>query len=347
MAKKPETTEIAVVPDDIFDLMTPSDDRLELEGSEAGLGTEDIDSSDVRIARVSLLQAMSKACVDEKPGAAPGRMWMSMLDRPATLASDPNKAEARLMFVPVRVMKAQRRWKALEEGGGIECEAPSKYKARNEEGLADAKLEIVTVDGNARVTWVGGTPTDNCLKCAFGPGASALSVGQKVAGAGATGWLPKKLKTLTGEVITLPDKIRAPRCTASIDVLCLVRIPAHENFDAEIVPAMISFARTSYPAGRALAGMMKQAGTREPAWARIYQLKPKKVQNPSGTFYIFTVEMLGSTRPELAAIASELFYASQETEHRAVYDEPDGGFVDATSTSAPPSDNEVAPDGEF
>lgn len=363
MAKKTDETkeETAIVerpetglatPMSVDDLMAPaaaSAARLD----EAGLGSEDVDSSKVVLPRVSLLQMMSKACSEELPGAKAGRWWVTPYNRPATV-------DGTLRFVPVRIYPTQRLWTPLDEGGGLVCEAADgTLTARDANGLAGATLKL-DHDGTSvkSLSWEGGRPTTRCSECVYGPGAAAAAAGREPK-KGGSGWLPKIVTTDDGKRVSIPDELRGPRCTESIDVLALIALPEFKDpesgveMPAELIPAFITFAKTSMGAGKALAGMIKMA-MREPAWARIYNLGSKKVQNDKGTFYIATVQVFGFSQRALMDQAHSLYEATHTQNYTA--DVSDGGeefvggrgdVIDADVSSGPPSDDDPEPGDQF
>lgn len=344
MAKKNEETALAVK-SEVDDLMAPA---ASLQTTGSGLGSEDLGMSDVILPRVSLLQGLSKPVVDDLPGAKAGVFWITPFNRPVT----PN-ASTPLKFVTVKIFPAQRLWRPLTQGGGLECEAPSgNLMATSPNGVMGANLTVEQADGKEVVRWTGGHATDECYKCVYGLGASAAAAGREGQRGVGNGWLPKVV-TVGNRQVRLEDSQRAPKCTSSIDVLALVALPAFKDeangidLPAEIVPAFISFSRTGHPAGKSLAGMIKMS-PREPAWAKIYNLGCKKVQNDKGTFYVPTVQVFAFAKPALGERAAALYEETKTVAFRATMDEEEH-VIDATpvSESAPPADDAPAPKDDF
>jgi hypothetical protein len=349
--KKEEETEtgLAVVEED--DMMVPVIAPTYGE-DDAGLGSEDVGAGDVILPRVSLLQGLSTAVAEDLPGAKAGVYWLTPANRPLGKPGDP------IRFTVVRIYPTQRLWTPLNEGGGIICEAPDgKLIASNPFGLTDAELDISIENGVATgIEWRGGEPTDRCAECVYGPGASAALSGRKNARGGGSGWLPKVIER-DGQHIRLSDELRAPRCTQGLDALVLVAVPEFNDPDSgislprDIMPAFITFTRTSFSAGRSLAGQIKTAA-REPAWSRVFALGAKKVTNDKGTFFVSTVQQLGFSSQRLLQSARELYDATSDRAYRpamdGVQEETSSGHSHAEDSIAkPPSDDEPAPDDSF
>lgn len=321
--------------------------------TQAGAGSEDLSTSDVVLPRISLLQGLSKVVMDDVPGAKAGRFWVTPYNRPGTV-----KSEDGMKFVVVRIYPAQRKWTPLDEGGGLECEAAAgDLIAREPEGLAGATLKP-DVDKKAKkvksIVWDGGTPTSDCSQCVFGPAAAATAAGKSPSGRG-NPWLPKIID-VDGVRYKVPDELRAPRCTSSLDALVLVALPPFKDEEsgmelgAEVIPAFLSFSRTGQGAGRSLAGMIKMA-VREPAWAKIFSISAKKVSNDKGTFFIPTVSQFGYANAGLISAASELHSSTADKSY--VPDMTDGGDShvaasgDVIDADAVPRDDEAAPADDF
>lgn len=346
---KEEEEETALVAGSVDDLMAPAE-APSFNPDDAGLGSEDVGASDVVLPRVSLLQGLSKVVAEDLPGAKAGGYWVVPHNRPATFSSRDN-----LKFVVVRIYPSQRLWTPINEGGGLICEAAAgDLIAREPLGLKDAELVIDHDGGNVKsIEWQGGSPTDNCRKCVFGPAAAAVAAGRKPTGRG-NPWLPKYI-TYEGERIRIPDEMRAPKCTSSLDVLALIALPPFEDDETgvslapEIIPAFISFSRSAQAAGRSLAGMIKMAAN-EPSWAKIFSLGAKSVSNDKGTFYIPTIQQFSFAKPALQAMARELYDSTNKEDFRPNMD--DGGDMSsdgATESTAdrPPNDDEPAPEDDF
>lgn len=313
-------------------------------GDEAGLGSEDLDADGVILPRIKLLQAMSKAVSEGgDDGPKPGTYWLTLFNRPATIRSTDG-----LKFVVVQIFNAQRLWRHLDDGGGIVCQAPTgKLVALEPNGLTGASLDLAPgADGRAtKAQWTGGEPTDQCRRCVLGLGASAGATGQPSGKANA--WLPKVV-VQGGQRVTIPDELRVPKCQTSVDALILVLVPAHNGLKAEIVPAYISFQRSSFGAGRTLAGMIKIAG-RQPAWAKMYELGSKKTQNDKATFHVATVKVLGSTPQAVCDMARSLYdEAANSGTYRPDMSDMQDDVIDVTPGEAGPvGSEEPAPDDQF
>lgn len=343
-----ENTSLALSADD---LMSPAA-MPTVDQKYAGAGAEELGQSDIILPRISLLQGLSKPVVDDVPGAKAGLFWTFPFNRPASL-----KAEVGMKFVVVRIYPVQRQWTPLDQGGGLVCEAPNgNLLARSPEGLAGAKLKPDLDKKNGAVKsieWEGGEPTANCLECVFGPAAAAAAAGKEPTGRG-NPWLPKII-TVDGKQYRVPDELRAPRCTGGLDALILAALPAFKDEEtgmelaAEVIPAFLSFNRTSQGAGRSLAGMIKMA-TREPAWGKIFTISTKKVQNDKGTFFVPVVTQYGYSNDQLATMARDLYESTSDKSYVPDMSEmandhvaPSSDVVDAEV----PSDDEPAPGDEF
>jgi hypothetical protein len=350
--KAKEEEETAIVRSDIDDLMSPIQAPA-FDPGDAGLGSEDVGGGDVVLPRLSLLQVNSRVMDDELPGAKPGAYWTVPHNRPASFDS-----KGTVRFVVVRIYPAQRLWTPIDEGGGIICEAAGgDLVARDPQGLAGADI-AVEHDGSevTSVGWTGGEPTNMCEECVYGPAAAAAVAGRKPSGKG-NPWLPKFI-TFEGTRLRVPDKIRAPRCTSSLDVLALVALPPFQDDESgidlaqDIIPAFITFGRSAQPAGRSLAGMIKLA-VREPAWAKIFTAGAKKVSNDKGTFFIPTIGQFGYANERLMAMARELYDSTKTQDFRPSMD--DGGDTgaegatdhDDVSDQRPLKDDEPAPEDKF
>lgn len=319
-------------------------------GEDAGLGSEDISPDTIIIPRVSLLQAMSKAITQSEADVPPqaGCWWLTPNGRPAT-----KLPKEGFKFVVVRIYPVQRLWNPLDEGGGIICEATTgKLVAREPLGMAKAELSITSGEnGEATdVSWSGGQPTTNCRECVYGPGASGAAT--KSTGK-STGWLPKYFNMPSGRV-SIPDKLRAPRCQAGFDALVLALIPAVDGLPAELVPAFLTFARSGFAAGRTLAGMIRLNAGREAAWGKIYEGSSKKTTNDAGTFFVPVVRPVGKAGSQLAAVARDLFNASESLEHRPNLEDEeeflttdDLGVGGGTGPAAGVEGDAPAPDDQF
>lgn len=337
----PETTSISnqMSIEDMFAVDNTAD-----HSADAGAGSENIDAKFVSIPRISILQGLSPIVVEETfPGiGVAGVLWLSPFNRPMTskVGSGKDAGFTPMRFVVVKLQPAWRRWTPKNEGGGIECEAPDgDFKAREPSGLAGARF-VPEFDGDRvkSFKWEGGHPTDSCSKCVFGPGAGPALSGD---GKG-NHWLPK-VAAIDGRSVKIPDELRAPRCTQSLDYLVLAMAQRVGDFKAELVPAFLSFSRTGYTAGSTLAGMLKMASAREPVWGRVYELGVKKVTNDKGTFYVPTVNVLGGTSEPLAAMARELHLRTTTEnirmdisgEEPAGAQDAGGGHVPAPSAPGP------------
>lgn len=329
---------------DAESLMVPSAEDLS-PASDAGLGSEMLEDGSAILPRINLLQQMSKAITgssDDDPPKA-GTYWLMPFNRPLTL-----KPDQVMNIVVVQIFNSQRLWTPLDQGGGMICESSDgSLIASSQGGLAGAKLELQTSEGKvAGVRWSGGHPTDECRKCVFGLAAGAAASGRT---AGKNPWLPKVLE-IDGKRYNMPDELRAPKCQSGIDALVLVLAPKWREMRAEIVPAFVSFNRSSFPAGRSLAGMIKIASG-VPAWGKIYSIGSKKITNERGTFFVSTVKPLGSTKAELMAMARELYENSKSVGYRSRPDDIlneaiDAGLVDEGARTNIEGD-QVAPDDAF
>jgi hypothetical protein len=351
-----ETAEEAVpahVTMSAMDLMAPAEGPVVTDPSDAGKGMEDVDDDVVILPRLQLLQAMSKVITEDAlPGAIPGVWFARPMNRPATLSPDDG-----LKFVVAKVFPAWRRWGDLDSGDGILCEASDgSLTARQPNGLTGAKIDLdVNKKGEiTSVDWIEGTPTDSCMKCVFGPAAAAAAAG-KPPGRKSNPWLPKVVKH-GDDSLKLPDKMRAPKCTKSLDVLALILLPEWKDentgtmLPAELIPAFMSFGRSSFSAGRTLASTLKMSRG-EPTWAKIWSLGSKSVTNDKGTFYVATTTMAAYANPHLRARARELFEATSSEAYRPDMSDVDdlsgGDTVSGGSVDTSISDDEAAPDDQF
>lgn len=343
--------EIAIVPS--FNPLTAmSASASSVIHGDAGLGSEQLGASDVVIPRIGLLQPMSKAVASNFPGAVPGALWVKPHNRPATIPGDPMFNEMRLIVV--RIFPSQRRWKSIKEGGGILCEASlGDYQARELNGLAGAKIVVEkTKAGIVRVVeWEGGKPTDRCVECVWGCGAAAAAAGRRVSLDAPVDrgnvWLPK-LISVDGEMVKIPDALRAPVCTSSIDVLGLVLLPPFQGADAEIVPAFMVFQRTSMPAGKQIAGMIKIAARREPAWTKLFAVSSTPTTNDKGTFFVLNARAIGFAHATMVAEAAALYKESALRTYRAEFDDDDADrVVDVEQVASVTSDPAPKEDDKF
>lgn len=270
---------------------------------EAGLGSEDVGSSDIILPRAKLLQSNSPEVEDEIEGAKSGVWWLTPANRPLTPSKD-DKA----MFVVVRIYPSQRHWTPIDSGGGLLCEAAGgDLIAREPNGITGARL-VPTIDEKTNevtaVAWSGGRATDICSECQYGPGA------------GPNGWLPKIVRDDGGNSVTIPDTFRKPKCDRSLDILCLMAVPPYGDLPGSIEPAFISFGRTSAKAGRQLSGMIKVA-MREPAWSKIFTLGSSKVSNDFGSWYVSSVAMKGYAQRQLMDRAKALYESAKDQSFKA------------------------------
>ena len=358
-----ESTEVAVIEDaapapvshltmSVDDLMAPAAAPT-INADEAGLGVQDVDDDVIILPRLQLLQAMSKVVTEEAlPGAVPGCWFVRPMNRPATLSPEDG-----MKFVVVKMFPSWRRWADLDSGDGILCEASDgTLTARQANGITGASIDLDINKKNevTSVDWVNGTPTDNCRMCVYGPAAAAAASGRPP-GRKSNPWLPKMVK-FEGKNIKLPDDLRAPACTFSLDCLALVLLPAWKDEEtgtelpAELVPAFISFSRSSFSAGRTLASALKMARA-EPAWSKIWLLGSKSVTNPKGTFNVATTAMAAYANEALKARARELFEATADEAYRPDMSDVEdmaGGVTESDATvDSSISDDEAAPEDAF
>lgn len=347
---KPE--ELATRPAGYEDFFAPAESS-QAAPEDAGKGSEDVNQSDIVLPRVKLIQSLSPEAADLEI-AGPGQLWLTPHNRPMSF-KPPKKGEPKpeepvtMRFIPVRIYPAWRRWTPKDEGGGLECEASAgDLVARDKEGLTGAKLKLaIEGDSVTALEWEGGTPTDSCMQCVFGPHAGTAAAG-KPPSKRANSWLPKLVDDGDGNRVRVPDELRKPRCTQSVDVLGYIAIPPFEGQPGEITPAFITFSRTSMKAGNTLQSMVKlQSG--QPAWAGMYELGTKKVTGEF-TYFVMTAKKLGWTPVHLMDACKELYEASRQEDYR-----PDmtdgaeaGGSSDTSTSAAPPKDDdEQAPDDDF
>lgn len=342
-------TEIAHPALSATEMMAPADASTTATG-DAGLGSEDVGSNDVILPRITLLQGLSKPVVGDIPGARIGRWWTTPFNRPATV----NKTNP-MRFVVVRIFPSQRWWTPIDEGGGLICEAAGgQLVAREPLGLTGAALDVTTEGDTIKsIEWKGGVPTDDCRRCVYGPAAAAGAAGREPTGRGSD-WLPKVI-TFEGAQYRVPDTLRGPRCTASLDVLVLGLLPAFEDEESgiklgpELIPAFISFSRTGLGAGKSLAGMIKLS-VAEPSWSKIYNLASKKVSNSSGQeYYIPTVQVFGYASEPLMVQAKQLYVDTREQDFRPDISDGQDAYVKNADEDAPPppKDDEAAPADDF
>ena len=235
--KKDET---GLVPAGMADLMAPAEAPVGFSDEEAGLGSEDVSANDVVLPRISLLQGLSKPVSEELVGARQGAFWVTPYNRPASKDSKDH-----VKFVVVRIYPAQRMWTPIDEGGGLVCEAAGgDHVAREPMGLAGADLNVTHDNGVVKsLEWVNGRSTASCAECVYGPAAAAAAAGRAPTGRG-NAWMPKYIN-FEGERLRVPDELRAPRCTSSLDVLGLIALPAFEDEDSgmqlgpEIIPCLL------------------------------------------------------------------------------------------------------------
>lgn len=341
----PNTTIITRPAPTVLDLFTPT--QAPAPTAAPGKGSEDFASNEVIIPRVQLLQAMSKAITERKlPGAAAGVWWLTPLNRPLCHPEGLHGLPTTVRIVVARIMPSQRRWRKLDEGGGLLCEASrGDLVAREPNGLTGAKLELDRDKKGALrgIMWEGGNPTDLCSQCCYGPGASAAASGRLNSedSKDRSGmWLPKMIN-VDGEVVKLPDELRAPACTSGIDVLAYVLVPAFGDSPPELMPALITFSRTSMGAGKQLGSMIRLA-VREPAWGKIYELGSQSVTNDKGTFAVASVRTCGYTTEQMQVMADQLYEDSKIRDYNAPW-EDEGAETGATS-SKKGDDNAPAPD---
>jgi hypothetical protein len=317
---------------------------------DAGLGSSDIGAEHIILPRIGLLQALSKVVVaDDAPSAAKaGAFWLTPFNRPLTdpdaTNTDVSKGLAKgARLVVVRIMPTQRFWTPLSEGGGIVCESPSgDMKAVEPKGLCGAKLGLTLKKGAViDVDWEGGTPTDNCHDCVYGPAAAAAAAGNPPTKRG-NPWIPKRVE-FEGEMYDIPDDQRAPKCTQGIDALVLVVAPAHDGAPPEIVPAFLTFARTSYKAGKQLAAMIKMSPSM-PSWGSIFTISAKRVEGDKGTYYVSQIAKNGYANKALADMAKDLYLTSQESSYRpSMADEEHSAPASSGTSSAAPKTVDADP----
>jgi len=352
--KSEETTAIDTRADALSGFMEPVQ-APKFDKEDAGAGSQDIGTEHIILPRIGLLQSMSKAITELKiEGAKAGAYMLTPFNRPV---SDPDSVELNpmtgltkgLKMVVVRIYPTQRLWRHLDEGGGIICEADSgSLIAREEKGLCGAHIHLTTKKGKViDVDWEGGTPTSNCRECVFGPAAAAGAKGVPPTGS-PNPWLPKRIE-FEGEMHDIPDDKRAPKCTQGIDVLALIIAPAFDGSAAEIMPAFLTFSRSSYAAGKQLAAMIKMAST-EPAWSSIFELGVNSVTNDKGTFYVSTVTKKGYANDALCKMAKDLYNASKEQEYRPSMEDnniPTGGKTEEKSPTKTVDTDEANVEDEF
>lgn len=314
----------------------------------AGKGSEDVSANEVIIPRAQLLQAMSKAITEKKlPGAEPGVWWLTPLNRPLNHPTGKDGMPTTVRMVVARILPGQKRWKKLSDGGGLLCESVNgQLTAVQPNGLCGAKI---SVERNKKkevtaIDWEGGKPTDDCSVCVYGLGAAAAAAGREpIQGSKERGnvWLPKML-VIDGETVKIPDEFRAPVCTPGTDVLALVLVPAFGEAPAEIMPMMMTFAKTSSGAGKQLQSMIKLA-SREPAWAKIYEIGSQSTTNDRGTFFIATVRGLGYAPKMLTDQAEILYEDSKVRVYNAGWEDDGDHASPGANAPAERKDGEQAP----
>ncbi len=358
-AEEAVETEIAVVDDTSAALTLSAEDLMAPAAApttnpdDAGMGIEDVDDDVIILPRLQLLQAMSKVVTEEAlPGATPGCWFARPMNRPATL--DPSEG---MKFVVVKIFPSWRRWADLDSGEGILCESSDgTLVARQANGLTGARLDL---DTNKKgeitdVDWVDGEATDSCRDCVYGPAAAAAAAGRPP-GRKSNPWLPKIIK-FEGKNVKLPDEFRAPKCTFSLDCLALILLPAWVdeksgvNMPSELIPAFISFGRSSFSAGRTLASALKLARN-EPAWSKIWSLGSKSVTNSKGTFFVATTSMAHYANDAIKARARDLWEATASEAYQPDMSDVGDMAGDVTPTDSAPdssiSDDEAAPEDQF
>jgi hypothetical protein len=315
----------------------------------AGKGAEDIDSSEVIVPRMQLLQAMSKVITEKKlPGAEPGVWWLTPFNRPLNSPTGKDGLPVMVKMIVARILPGQKRWRKLEDGGGRLCESVNgALTATRPCGLAGAKINV---ERNKKkevtaIDWEGGVATDDCSLCVYGLGAAATAAGREpIQGSKDRGtvWLPKLL-VINGETVQIDDKFRAPVCTPGTDVIALVSVPAFGQAPAEIMPVLVTFAKTSSGAGKQLGSMLRM-DARSPAWAKIYEIGSQFTTNERGTFSVANVRTLGYAPKALADQAADLYEASKLRTYNASWEDDGEGSAAAphpaktASETAPPPD---------
>jgi hypothetical protein len=93
-----------------------------------------------------------------------------------------------------------------------------------------------------------------------------------------------------------------PTCTKYLNFLVLL--------EGETLPIILSFAMTSFQAGRKLYTMCKMAGG--DIWEKKYKLSALSKTNQMGTFFVFEVAEAGSTDDREKAIAEQLYNSFAE-----------------------------------
>lgn len=314
----------------------------------AGKGAEDFNANEVIIPRMQLLQAMSKVITEKRlPGAEPGVWWLTPFNRPLSHPTGKDNLPVNVRMVIARILPGQKRWKKLTDGGGLLCESVNgQLTAVQKNGLCSAKIgiernkkkEVTAVD------WEGGTATDDCSVCVYGLGAAAAAAGREpLQGSKDRGnvWLPKML-VIDGETIKIPDEFRAPVCTPGTDVIALVLVPAFGEAPAEIMPVLVTFARSSSGAGKQLGSMIKMAA-REPAWAKIYEIGAQSTTNDKGTFFVATVRGLGYAPEQLTKQAESLYEDSKVRTYNATWEDDGEAGPPASGAASRRKEGEEAP----
>ena len=90
-----------------------------------------------------------------------------------------------------------------------------------------------------------------------------------------------------------------PTCTKYLNFLVLL--------EGQTLPIVLSFAMTSYQAGRKLYTMAKMSGG--DIWSRKYKLHSISKTNNMGSFFVFDVTEVGDTDPETQKICEKLYNA--------------------------------------
>lgn len=334
-------TDTALV--DIDKLIPADDDGMDIVG-EAAYAEDDagagINSTTMVMPRLQLLQSTSKPVQDEKPGAKPGTFWASVYDRNAT--DEHGKAR----FVPVLLVDSRRRWRKLEEGGGLICESRDGVSAVEPNGRSGATPRIATnADSVLSISWddATGTPTKQCAACVFG-GGGPRAFGAQPGPRDTAGWLPKTI-TVEGKTYKIPDTLRRPACTSGMDLLCLMLLPKTDTEPREVVPVVFTFSNMAEPAGRQFLTQLK-ARSREPAFAAVWEFTASKQKNDKGTFYVPVVTRVGFAAPAMVDRARALLNDVTSAGFSSDFDEPHESTVAAAKAAA--DDNSDAPsDSDF
>lgn len=95
-----------------------------------------------------------------------------------------------------------------------------------------------------------------------------------------------------------------------IDWYCLL---ASEVSTGMALPCVVSFTKTSMPAGRKLNTLVKQAALlRKPACGNVYSLSLQKQSNDKGTFWVFDIAKIRESTPE-EVDAAKLWYLTLQS----------------------------------